>query len=39
VSEPAQVAVLDTAYEQKYDMADVFGDELPDWWYYKVNPR
>ena len=30
---------LDAAYAQKYDMLDVFGEEVPDWWYYRVAQR
>ena len=36
VTEPRRIAALDAAYTQKYDMAEVFGDEVPDWWYYHV---
>ncbi len=36
VIEPNRIDALDAAYAHKYDMADVFGDELPDWWYYRV---
>ena len=28
---------LDAAYAEKYDMAAVFGDELPNWRYYHVS--
>ncbi len=28
---------LDAAYAEKYDMAAVFGDELPSWRYYHVS--
>jgi len=38
-TEPDRVEALDVAYGQKYDMADVFGDEVPAWWYYRVAPR
>ena len=27
---------LDERYNEKYDMVDTFGDELPKWWYYRV---
>jgi len=27
---------LDTAYNAKYDMVDVFGEDVPPWWYYRV---
>ena len=36
VTEPRLVEALDAAYAQKYDMAEVFGDAIPEWWYYKV---
>ena len=39
VSEPGRVEALDAAYAQKYDMAEVFGDEVPEWWYYRVGAR
>ena len=38
VTEVDRVTALDAAYASKYDMAEVFGDELPDWWYYRVAP-
>jgi hypothetical protein len=36
VTDPGRVEALDAAYAQKYDMAEVFGDEIPEWWYYHV---
>ena len=30
------IEAIDTAYSRKYDMVEVFGDEVPDWWYYRV---
>ena len=30
---------LDERYATKYDMAEVFGDELPAWRYYRVAPQ
>jgi hypothetical protein len=36
VTEPSQAEALDAAYAQKYDMAEVFGDVIPEWWYYHV---
>ncbi len=39
VSEPGQIEALDAAYAQKYDMAEVFGDAIPEWWYYHVTAR
>jgi hypothetical protein len=39
VTDPARVEALDAAYAQKYDMAEVFGDVIPDWWYYRVTAR
>ena len=29
-------AALDAAYNEKYDMVDVFGEDVPPWWYYRV---
>jgi hypothetical protein len=39
VTDPGRVEALDSAYTRKYDMAEVFGDEIPEWWYYHVTPR
>ena len=39
VSEPNRIEALDAAYAKKYDMAEVFGDEIPEWWYYQVVTR
>ena len=39
VTDPTAVAVLDEALNRKYDMAAVFGDEDPPWWFYRVTPR
>jgi hypothetical protein len=39
VTDPNQVEVLDAAYAKKYDMAEVFGDAIPEWWYYQVAAR
>ena len=39
VTEPDRVEALDAAYAKKYDMAEVFGDAIPDWWYYHVVAR
>ncbi len=36
VTEPGRVEALDAAYAQKYDMAEVFGETIPEWWYYRV---
>lgn len=32
-------AALDAAYAKKYDMAEVFGEDIPEWWYYRVVQR
>ena len=29
-------SALDAAYNAKYDMVDVFGEDVPPWWYYRV---
>jgi hypothetical protein len=39
VTDRALVDTLDDAYTQKYEMAEVFGDDLPEWWYYRVEQR
>ena len=39
VTEPDRVEALDSAYAQKYDMAEVFGDAIPEWWYYHAAAR
>jgi hypothetical protein len=39
VTDASLVEALDAAYAKKYDMAEVFGDALPEWWYYKVVAR
>ncbi len=36
VSDKLLADALDQAYNGKYNMADVFGEEIPTWWYYKV---
>jgi hypothetical protein len=36
VTDPELERALDLAYTTKYDMADVFGEELPSWWYYSA---
>jgi hypothetical protein len=33
------VEALDLAYTTKYDMSEVFGEHLPNWWYYRVSLR
>jgi len=39
VKDDALTAELNAVYARKYDMAEVFGDELPPWWYYRVALR
>jgi hypothetical protein len=39
VTDRALIDALHAAYTQKYDMAEVFGDDLPEWWYYRVEQR
>ncbi len=36
VEDPALAASLDAVYANKYDMVEVFGDEVPRWWFYHV---
>ncbi len=37
VTDTGLTAKLDLAYNKKYDMAEVFGNELPVWWFYRVD--
>jgi hypothetical protein len=39
VTEGDLIEALDAAYARKYDMVEVFGDEVPDWRYYHVTQR
>ncbi len=39
VTDRARNQALGIAYARKYDMAEVFGDELPSWRYYRVRAR
>jgi hypothetical protein len=39
VKDAALTARIDKAYNEKYDMAEVFGDDLPNWWFYLVKQR
>jgi hypothetical protein len=39
VSDPDLTDALHAAYAQKYDMVEVFGDDIPQWWYYRVAQR
>ena len=36
VSDKKLGSALDAAYNAKYDMVDVFGEDVPPWWYYRV---
>jgi hypothetical protein len=36
VTDPDLSEALDARYARKYDMREVFGEALPDWWYYEV---
>lgn len=36
VTDPAVSRALDARYREKYDMEEVFGEDVPDWWYYRV---
>ena len=36
VAEGGLIEALDAAYAHKYDMEEVFGEDVPDWWYYRV---
>lgn len=36
VTDAALGQALDARYGAKYDMQEVFGDDVPGWWYYRV---
>jgi hypothetical protein len=39
VANPEVTAAVNESYHQKYDMGEVFGNEIPDWWFYQVTQR
>ena len=39
VTDPDLTDALHAVYAQKYDMVEVFGDDIPQWWYYRVTQR
>ena len=39
VDDPDLTARIDDAYERKYDVGSVFGDDPPEWWYYRVEQQ
>jgi hypothetical protein len=39
LTNPVVERLVEAAYTTKYDMADVFGEDLPEWWYYAVELR
>jgi hypothetical protein len=39
VEAPLLSQQVETAYFKKYDMAEVFGDDIPKWWFYSVTLR
>lgn len=38
VTAPALIQSLTARYNEKYDMQEVFGEDVPEWWYYRVEP-
>ena len=38
VPEGALSEAIRVRYFEKYDMEEVFGEEVPDWWFYRVTP-
>jgi hypothetical protein len=36
IRDPDRAHALDAAYARKYDMVEVFGEQVPEWWYYRV---
>lgn len=39
VTDKELTADVDSAYKEKYDMVAVFGDDIPEWWFYQVQQR
>lgn len=39
VTDKELAANLDLAYNKKYDMVEVFGNEIPPWWFYRVDQQ
>jgi hypothetical protein len=39
VADGDRIEALDAAYSRKYDMVEVFGEEVPDWRYYQAAQR
>jgi hypothetical protein len=39
VRDAARTGSLDAAYGRKYDMAEVYGEEIPEWFYYRLDQR
>lgn len=39
VTDGDRIQALDAAYARKYDMGEVFGQELPTWRYYRATQR
>ncbi len=39
IEDPALNSAVFETYEQKYDMEATFGDEVPEWWFYRVASR
>ena len=36
VIDPALARTIHDRYRNKYDMEEVFGEHVPDWWFYKI---
>ena len=39
VTDANLTTALDAIYAKKYDMVEVFGEDVPPWWYYRVAQR
>ncbi len=39
VDDEALTREIDVAYNSKYDMEAVFGDNIPEWWFYRVDQQ
>lgn len=39
VTDDALSQEINRRYFEKYNMEEVFGEDVPDWWFYRVTPR
>ena len=39
IQDPDLTQAVNQRYFEKYDMEEVFGEDVPEWWFYRVTPR